>query len=774
MKKEVYPLIGMHCASCKSLIENEIGQKEGVASAKVNYATETISLEYDPLQTNPEKIAKEVRYLGDYELRIEKEHQLSDSDSHEKDKLAELNKIKNNFLGVALGTLPFAGLMFLMILESLSLIDGLPHEIGYIDIAFLDQRIGLLLFMQFILATLVLFIGGRTLFRSSYYAIRNLKANMDTLIVVGTLTAWAFSTIVTFNPTLLGSQNISLGSFYEVTVFVIFFVLLGRWLEARARFKTRVAVRSLIELQPKSATVIRNGQEKVVLLSEVRKGDMLIVKPGEKFPVDGKIESGSSAVDESMITGESIPVEKKVGDYVIGGTINKNGSIRFVAEKVGSEMVLSQIIKIVEEAQNSEAPVQKFADEISAYFVPIILGLGLLTFIFWFILAPTLGITVSSQEPLSLAIYTAISVLIIACPCALGLATPTAVIVGAGVAASRGILVKDAQTLENAHKTKVVVFDKTGTLTVGKPQVAEASFKEGSSKKELLSALKSVEKLSEHPLSQALVDYASDAVVHPVKGFLAYEGKGVGATVGSNDILIGNQLLMEENQIEFDAWVTSEIERFLDEAYTVALVAVDKEIEAVIGIADQLKEDSGTAIRRLKQMGIRTVMLTGDNRKVANKIASQVGITEVEPNVLPAQKAGVIKQLQAETPVSDLIAMVGDGINDAPALASADIGIAMGSGTDIAIESADIVIVKGSLSKVSESIAISKATMRVIRENLIWAFGYNIIAIPIAAGVLFPITGLLLSPIIASAAMALSSISVVGNSLRLRQIRFDS
>lgn len=772
MNNETYPVIGMHCASCKALIEGELNKKEGVKSAKVNYATETVSIEYDPLKTSMAEITNEVRSLGDYDLLVQKDSKKVDLEAVDREKMLELAKIKKNLIWVAIGAAPFAVFMILMILNRFNWVAGFSTDFGSIKL-FSRIRAELFLLTQFVLSTLVLFLGGRSFFRSSFAAIRNLKANMDTLIVTGTLTAWIFSTIVTFYPSLLGAHGGELEVFYEATVFIIFFVLLGRWLESRARLKTRMAVKSLVHLQSKEATVIRNNEEKTIPISEVQKGDLVIVKPGEKFPVDGHVDSGSSAVDESMITGEPIPVEKKVGDHVIGGTINKNGSIKFIVEKIGSETMLSQIIKLVENAQNSEAPVQRLADEISAYFVPIILSIGFLTFIFWSVLSPQLGLLDSTQEPVSFAIYAATSVLIIACPCALGLATPTAVIVGTGVAAKHGILIKDAQTLENAHKIKVVLFDKTGTLTLGKPQVTEIALREGTSHDRFLSFAKSVEKLSEHPLSKAIVKYASEGQEFAVEGFAAIEGKGVAGIVDSKKVIIGNQRLMEDNGVIIDSWARGRQVMFLKQAYTAVFVSVDGAIEGLIGISDQLKDDSIAAVKRLSAMGIRTIMLTGDNEKVAKIIAEKVGIKEIKSNVLPTEKASVIKQLQDETPESDLIAMVGDGINDAPALASSDIGIAMGTGTDIAIESGGIVIVKGSLTKVADSILTSKATMKVIRENLVWAFGYNVVAIPIAAGILFPWLGILLSPIIASAAMALSSVSVVGNSLRLRRLHLS-
>ncbi len=516
---------------------------------------------------------------------------------------------------------------------------------------------------------------------------------------------------------------------------------------------------------------MRNGQLMTIPIEEIQVGETIVVKPGEKIAVDGVITEGESTIDESMVTGESIPVTKKARDSVIGSTINKTGSIYFTASKVGGKTLLSQIIKIVEEAQASQAPVQKLADKVSSVFVPTVIVISILSFIFWAFIAPAINLIPADVSNLQLAIYIATTVLIIACPCALGLATPTAIMVGTGNGAQRGILIKDAQALENMHKVSTIVFDKTGTLTVGRPNVTEVVEVKKLTDKHW-DGVYSIEEKSEHPISKAVTSHIkttrSEVENIKVNGFENIEGMGVRGVINEIEYLIGNVKLMSKYRVNISSQVTDELEALNNKAQTGILVSIDGEVMALMGVADTIKDQSKEAIKKLHKLGIKTVMLTGDNSKVANAIAQSLGIDTVIADVLPTQKADVIKQIKNENPEA-LVAMVGDGINDAPALALSDVGIAMGTGTDIAIESGDLVLIEGDLQKLVEAIELSKRTMMVIKQNLFWAFGYNVVGIPIAAGLLYPTLGLLLSPIIAGAAMAFSSVSVVLNSLRLRK-----
>ena len=596
---------------------------------------------------------------------------------------------------------------------------------------------------------------------------------MDTLIALGTTTAWIFSTLVTFAPSIFG--DVASDVFFEAEVFIVFFILIGRLLEARAKAKTSDAVKALFELQAKEAMVIRDGKEVKIPVADVKKGDTIIVRPGEKIPVDGVISSGASTIDESMVTGESLPAEKNVGDAVIGATINKTSTFQFTAERVGGETMLSQIIQMVEQAQGTTAPIQKLADKVSSIFVPLVISIAIIAALFWFFVAPRIGFVPQNMSVLQLAVYIATTILIIACPCALGLATPTAVMVGTGKAASKGILIKDAEALEKAHSIHTIVFDKTGTLTKGTPSVTDVLFADGQSEQDVLSYAHAVEHLSEHPLSDAIANFAQEKIgtqktTLVVDTFKAREGRGVSGNINTKIILLGNKRLMDEEHISLDATLLTKANALIEEGKTTIFMSVEGVHVAVFALADTIKDEAKKAISALHTMGIRVAMLTGDNQRTAEAIGKQLGIDMVIAEVLPAEKAQKIQSLQAEQ-AGRIIAMVGDGINDAPALAQADIGIAMGTGTDVAIEAGDIVLVHGTLDKVIETIHVSKMTLRVVKQNLFWAFGYNLIAIPVAAGLLYPAFGILLSPIIASAAMAFSSVSVVMNSLRLKMIK---
>ncbi|MFW5719666.1 MAG: heavy metal translocating P-type ATPase [Candidatus Dojkabacteria bacterium] len=774
----------MHCASCKILIEKMVKKVDGVKFVLVNYASEKMSVEYDERETDINEIKAAVSKAGSYRLIDTHEGETvlaahsevrkmeaNVQHDHAKLKAEEYARLKKKVSIVGIAALPFAGIMIWMILKSLGVITGGHAPFGYVTFEQFMYKINMFFLMQFILATGILFWGGSQFFCSTWNALKARAANMDTLIVLGTTTAWAFSTVVTFAPGVF--DGIEVDVFYEATVFIIFFILLGRLLEARAKGQAKDAIRKLLELQAKEASVIRNGEEVKVPLETVVHGDILVVRPGEKIPVDGTILKGSSTVDESMVTGESMPVSKTEQDKVIGATINKSGTFQFRAEKVGGETMLSQIIRMVEEAQGTTAPIQRLADKISGVFVPIVIGIALTAFLLWLFLAPELGFTDDVTSVLQLAVYIATTILIIACPCALGLATPTAVMVGTGKAARKGILIKDAQALEQAHSIDTIVFDKTGTLTRGKPEVTNYHGADGEDEKEILSWIYAVEHLSEHPLSDAIVEFIAKKTgtrktVESVVNFEGIEGKGVYGEVGSRKVVIGNRRLMAEKSVLLDKKLAEKAEELITAGKTVIFAGVDGRLAALFALADTVKEASKQAVRQLRALGIEVVMLTGDNQATAKVIAEQLGIDEVVAEVLPGEKTQKIMDLQARKP-GCVIAMAGDGVNDAPALAQADIGIAMGTGTDVAIEAGSIVLVKGSLDKVVETITLSKKTLRVIKQNLFWAFGYNVIAIPIAAGILFVPFGILLSPIIASAAMAFSSVSVVVNSVRLKR-----
>ncbi|MBI5880711.1 copper-translocating P-type ATPase [archaeon] len=604
-------------------------------------------------------------------------------------------------------------------------------------------------YLLWALATPVQFYVGWQFYKGTWHSLRNRTANMDTLIAVGTSAAYFYSVYV-----ILFAQD--LGQYFETSAILITLVVLGKYLEAAATGKTSEAIKRLIGLSPKTATVIRKGKELKIGVDDVLVGDIIIVKPGEKIPVDGKVIEGDSSVDESMITGESIPVEKKKGDTVIGGIMNKHGTLKFIATKVGENTTLSHIIKLIEDAQGKKAPIQRFADLVSAYFVPIVIIIAIATFLVWHF---------AFGKEFSFALITAVAVLVIACPCALGLATPTAIMVGTGKGAKNGILIKGGEALETAHKLKYIVFDKTGTITKGTPEVTDIVALNNASEAQILKMAASVEKPSEHPLADAIVKKAKDRKMQlgKVTTFKAIPGHGIRAKLGQKQYFFGNVKHMKENKI--DTRKTVEKMRDLEEqGKTVMLLAEGKKLIGIVAVADTIKESSKEAVSKLQGMGITVYMITGDNERTAAAIARQAGISHVFAEVLPEDKAGHIKDLQKKGKV----AMVGDGINDSPALAQADIGIAMGSGTDVAMETGNIVLMRNDLLDVPKAIRLSRVTMSKIRQNMFWALFYNVLGIPIAAGVLYPFTGWLLSPIIAGGAMALSSVSVVSNSLLLK------
>lgn len=766
MVKKTFPVIGIHCAACKQLLEKSVGSLDGVSKVHVNFATENITIEFDETKVSNGDLELAVSSVGKYRLIIEDQPKDHHAKTLKQDEYKRQLKI---FRYVFLGSLPFFVIMVLMFLSLLGLMELDHKPLGKIMFSGSDYEINLFFLIQFLIATPLVFLGGKDIFVSAYNALRARIANMDSLIALGTGAAWLFSTIVTFVPDAFSEINADV--FFEAAVFIILFILLGRLLEAKAKGQANDAITKLLELQAKDATVIRDGIEVRIPIEQVIVGDIIVVRPGEKIPVDGVITEGSSTLNESMVTGESIPVTKSVGDQVIGSTINKTSSFKYKAEKVGSDTMLAQIIKLVEEAQGTTAPIQKLADRVSSVFVPIIILISSTAFVFWLLIAPQIGLIDSEMNSLRLAVYIAVTILIIACPCALGLATPTALMVGTGKAASKGILVKNSQALEYAHKIDTLIFDKTGTLTKGLPEVKELISVDSSKNDEILYLAHAVEHLSEHPLSLAIEKYAlantkSIDKQSKVNDFKMLEGLGVEGKVGKKSVSIGNVKLMTKKEISIQPELGKKSEELIRLGMTVIYLAVNNNHLAIFAIADTIKEESKEIIEKIKSYGIKTVMLTGDNEGAANYIASSLSLDQVFADVLPAEKSQIVSRLRAEK--GGIVAMVGDGINDAPALANADIGIALGTGTDIAIEAADIVLIKGNLRKVLQTIELSNSTLRVVKQNLIWAFAYNVLAIPLAAGILFPFTGILLSPVIASAAMAFSSVSVVLNSIRLK------
>ena len=748
------PLLGMHCAACANRIEKALIRAPGVENCNVNYATQRATVTYDTAQTDAHKLRDVIKNAG-YDAIVPDESSshgdnahvdVSDIQSAENEaRASEYANQKRKFIIAAILTLPVAAIGMGGHL--------LPSLAPSLDFAGRE-------WIELILTSLVLFGAGAEFFSGAYLAAKHRAADMNTLVAIGTFAAYAFSVVATFVPGLFHTAGAMHGPmvYYETAAIVVTLILMGRLLEARARAQTGGAIRALMELGAKTARVERDGVERDIAIEEVRVGDLILVRPGEKIPVDGVIESGKSSVDESMLTGEPLPVQKAAGAGVIGATLNKTGSFRFRATKVGRDTTLQNIVRLVQQAQGSKAPIQRLADSISGVFVPIVICIAIATFVIWFIAAPT-------QNRLQMALLTSVSVLVIACPCALGLATPTAIMVGTGRGARAGILIKGGEALETAHRLDTIVLDKTGTITRGEPSVTDIIASDDEN--ELLRLIASAERGSEHPLGEAIVRTARerDLNLSDASDFNAISGQGIRAQIEGRTILIGNLKLMSENNIAPDE---SAAQTLAKQGKTPTFVAIDGKYCGIIAIADPIKDGSRAGIKKLRALGLEVAMLTGDNAATARAIADQVGIENVLAEVAPAGKAEQIKHLQAQNKV---VAMVGDGINDAPALAQADVGIAMGTGTDVALEAADITLVKGDLNGVAASIALSRATVRNIRQNLFFAFIYNVIGIPIAAGILYPFTGWLLSPILASLAMALSSVSVLTNALRLRGFR---
>ncbi len=730
------PIQGIDCASCVQKIEQALLESKGVTNAVVNLATEKARVDYIPEETNLAEIKKTIESTG-YKVIESEIEEVEDYERVIRER--EYNKLKRKFLfGLVISVIVLIG--------SLEWIPGVPKIITNY-------------FLLWILATPVQFWAGWQFYRGAWGAFRHRNADMNTLIAVGTSAAYLYSIAAILFPSFFRSGGMEPKVYFDTSVVIITLILLGRVLEARAKGQTSEAIKRLVGLQPKTARVIRNGNEVDVPVQNVLVGDLVIVRPGEKIPVDGIVKDGKSFVDESMITGESIPVEKKTGDEVIGATLNKSGSFKFETTKVGKDTALAQIIKLVQEAQGSKAPIQRLADVISGYFVPVVISIAILTFMIWYIFGP--------NPALTFALLNFVAVMIIACPCALGLATPTAIMVGTGKGAEKGILIKGGESLETAHKINSIVFDKTGTLTKGEPEVTDIVPLDKFSAKEILFYTGSAEKKSEHPLGEAIVRKAMSEGIE-LRDSLEFDsiaGFGIEAKIDGKDVLLGNQKMMDERKIETKN-LASKAQELAQDGKTTIYVSIDGKGSAIIAVADTLKENSKEAVQQLHQLGLEVVMLTGDNRRTADAIARKVGINRVLSEVLPEDKVYEVRKLQNE---GKIVAMVGDGINDAPALAQADVGIAIGTGTDIAMEASDITLIRGDLSGVVTAIKLSKNTIKIIRQNLFWAFIYNVLGIPIAAGVLYPFFGILLNPMIASAAMAFSSVSVVSNSLRLRR-----
>lgn len=730
--KDTFPVLEMTCAACAVSVESMLKSVKGVKDAGVNFANQDAWVEYNPAIATREVLQNTVRSIG-YDIVIENENQQEIKEAAQQKHYTE---VKQRTLWSSILSMPIVivGMFFM----------DMPYA-NYI---------------MMVLATPVVFYFGRNFFSNAWKQAKHRKANMDTLVALSTGIAYLFSAFNAFFPEFWHARGLHAHVYFEAAAVVIVFISLGKLLEEKAKSNTSSAIKKLMGLQAKSVTLVINESEaREIPISQAQVNNILLVKPGEKIPVDGTVTTGESFVDESMITGEPVPVAKKINDLVFAGTINQKGSFRFKAEKVGAATLLSQIIKMVQEAQGSKAPVQRLVDKIAGIFVPFVIGISISTFIVWIIYG--------GDNAFTHALLTAVTVLVIACPCALGLATPTAIMVGVGKGAENNIIIKDAESLELAHKVNAVILDKTGTITEGKPGVTDMIFAENINTGELKSVLMAIEMQSEHPLAEAVVKYLKAEDVSPVilNKIESITGQGVSAVYNNKKYLVGNSKLIKENEISVFKLLTKQIESLQQQAKTVVLFAADKKLAGIIAIADKIKPTSKEAVKSLQDENIEVYMLTGDNQQTAAAIAKEAGIRNYKAEVMPSDKAAFVKELQQQGKV---VAMVGDGINDSQALAQADVSIAMGKGSDIAMDVAKMTLITSDLNMVPKAFKLSGKTIGTIKQNLFWAFIYNLIGIPIAAGVLYPINGFLLDPMIAGAAMALSSVSVVSNSLRLK------
>ncbi|MDR2917326.1 MAG: heavy metal translocating P-type ATPase [Tannerella sp.] len=737
IRKATFPVLGMGCASCAARIDKTLNNQKGVLSASVNYAAETAMIEYNTSETSPELLREAVQEAG-YDLLIDQNGEEDEDDEAEHARSEKFRKLKQRTIWAVALSVPVVIIgMFFM---------EMPHANE----------------IMWLLSTPVIFWFGRDFFINALKQLKHASANMDTLVALSTGIAYFFSLFNMLFPDFWLSRGVHPHVYFEAAAVIIAFILLGRLLEEKAKGNTSSAIKKLMGMQPKTVTIVNEqGIQTEIPVNRIKTGNILIVKPGEKIAVDGTVIEGSSYVDESMLTGEPVPVLKEINSDIFAGTINQKGSFRFYAKKVGKNTLLAQIIRMVQDAQGSKAPVQKLVDRIAAIFVPVIISISILSFILWMLFDPANGFTHG--------LLAMVTVLIIACPCALGLATPTAIMVGIGKGAENGILIKDAESLETAKKVNTVVLDKTGTITEGKPIVTDIYWLDNDNKKSIFYSL---EKLSEHPLADAVTQYFSNTDTDPVSinNFESITGKGIKGSIDGAYWYAGNSKLISDNNIHIDPKLSQKAEEWTSASKTIIWFSDDKEAQAVAAISDKIKESSLKAISKLHDAGIEVYMLTGDNDATAREIASKAGITNYKAEVLPNEKADFIKGLQQ---TGKIVAMVGDGINDSAALAQADLSIAMGKGSDIAMDVAQMTIISSDLNKIPEAIKLSKLTVRTIRQNLFWAFIYNLIGVPLAAGILYPINGFLLNPMIAGIAMALSSVSVVTNSLRLKAKKIE-
>ncbi|MFC5410542.1 heavy metal translocating P-type ATPase [Larkinella bovis] len=728
--RKIYPVLEMSCAACAVSVESMLKNTPGVTDAGVNYANQQAWVEYDPKTVTQQGLQNAVRSIG-YDLVIDAENpQEMQAEAQQR----HYESLKKRTIGAALLSVP------LMVIGMLFMNMPYANEI------------------MLLLSAPVVFGLGRSFFVNAWKQARHGQTNMDTLVALSTGIAFFFSAFNTVFPEFWHQRGIHPHVYFETAAVIITFILLGKLLEERAKSNTSSAIKKLMGLQPKTVRVVENDVESEIPVASVRVGQVIVVRPGEKIPVDGLVVAGTSFVDESMISGEPVPVEKKPDQRIFAGTINQKGSFRFRAEKVGADTVLAQIIRMVQEAQGSKAPVQKLVDRIAGIFVPVVIGIAVLTFVVWLL--------VGGENAFAQALLTSVTVLVIACPCALGLATPTAIMVGVGKGADNQILIKDAESLELGHQVSAVVLDKTGTITAGKPAVTNLEWQETGAEQQA-TVLYALESQSEHPLATAVVDYLATLSVksQPLASFESLTGRGVEGRFEGIRYVVGNRRLLDERGIPVSPAVEQRVKQWQQEARTVVYFANDKTVLALIAIADPIKETSRAAIQTLKNRGIAVYMLTGDNPQTAGAVAKAVGLTDFRAEVMPSDKADFVKELQNR---GEVVAMVGDGINDSQALAQADVSIAMGKGSDIAMDVARMTLITSDLGRIPKALELSHRTVQVIRQNLFWAFIYNLIGIPIAAGILYPFNGFLLNPMIAGAAMALSSVSVVSNSLRLR------